>query len=57
VTAHPFRILAGLIGSFVFGGAIALGMARSRSVERLFSPMLFAKPARSWQARSENRPS
>ena len=45
------RILAGLVGAFVFGGLIALMMVRSRFVDRMMSPILnFFQgiPALSW---------
>ena len=51
VLATVGRIMAGLIGAFVFGGIIALLMVRSRAMERFFSPILnFFQgiPALSW---------
>lgn len=45
------RILAGLAGAFVIGGALALAMTRSRAIDRFFSPMLTffqGVPALSW---------
>ena len=51
VLATVWRIMAGLIGAFVFGGLIALLMVRSRAMERFFSPLLnFFQgiPALSW---------
>ena len=51
VLATVARILAGLAGAFVLGAAIAMAMARSRSVDRFFSPLLnFFQgiPALSW---------
>jgi NitT/TauT family transport system permease protein len=51
VLATVGRILSGLVGSFVLGGLIATGMARSMTVERFFSPMLNffqGVPALSW---------
>ncbi len=51
VLATVWRIMAGLVGAFVCGGLIALLMARSRAMERFFSPLLnFFQgiPALSW---------
>ena len=51
VLATVGRIMAGLIGAFVFGGIIALLMVRSRAMERFFAPILnFFQgiPALSW---------
>lgn len=51
VLATVGRIMAGLVGAFVFGGIIALLMVRSRAMERFFAPILnFFQgiPALSW---------
>jgi NitT/TauT family transport system permease protein len=51
VMATVGRIMAGLIGAFLFGGIIALLMVRSRAMERFFAPILnFFQgiPALSW---------
>jgi NitT/TauT family transport system permease protein len=45
------RIMAGLAGAFVIGGALAFAMTRSQAVDRFFSPMLTffqGVPALSW---------
>ncbi|HVB90280.1 MAG TPA: ABC transporter permease subunit [Beijerinckiaceae bacterium] len=51
IAATVGRILAGLAGAFVVGGALALAMARSERAERFFSPTLTffqGIPALSW---------
>jgi ABC-type nitrate/sulfonate/bicarbonate transport system permease component len=51
VLATVFRILAGLVGAFVFGTALALLMARSQAVDRFLSPIMSlfqGIPALSW---------
>ena len=51
VLATIIRILAGLAGAFVIGGALALLMVRSRAVDRFLSPILSlfqGIPALSW---------
>src|SRR3954454_14512254 len=51
VLATVGRIMAGLVGAFVFGGLLAMLMARSRTAERFFAPILnFFQgiPALSW---------
>ena len=51
VLATVGRILAGLVGAFVLGGLLALGMVRSRVADRMISPILnFFQgiPALSW---------
>src|SRR6202789_559452 len=40
VLATIFRILAGLAGAFIVGGALALLMVRSRGVDNFLSPIL-----------------
>jgi NitT/TauT family transport system permease protein len=51
VLATVFRILAGLAGAFIVGGALALLMARSRAIDNFLSPILTlfqGIPALSW---------
>jgi ABC-type nitrate/sulfonate/bicarbonate transport system permease component len=51
VMSTVFRILAGLIGAFLVGTALALLMARSQAVDRFLSPILSlfqGIPALSW---------
>jgi ABC-type nitrate/sulfonate/bicarbonate transport system permease component len=51
VLATVFRILAGLAGAFIVGGALALLMVRSGAVDRFLSPILSlfqGIPALSW---------
>src|SRR6195952_2315338 len=51
VVATVIRILAGLAGSFIIGGLLALLMVRSRAVDQFLSPILTlfqGIPALSW---------
>jgi NitT/TauT family transport system permease protein len=51
VVATCLRILAGLIGAFVIGGCLALIMASSQKLDKLFAPILSLLqgiPALSW---------
>src|SRR3979409_2723107 len=51
VLATILRILAGLAGAFIIGGALALLMVRSAAVDRFLSPILTlfqGIPAVSW---------
>lgn len=51
VLATILRILAGLAGAFIIGGALALLMVRSRAVDKFLSPILTlfqGIPALSW---------